>query len=133
MKRVFSRWSLLVVIPVAVLVLECLPLSLVMRFMGDPGIGTEYLTYVSYFDFLVVGYGNWGPFLAGVLTCVLVLLGIINYVRPHVKLRKWIRNLAAVAFICSLTCIFFNEMTGFSYVISGLLLAETLLAAGLKE
>lgn len=132
MKKALLKKALLVLLPLIALALEVLPNSIVMHFMADPAEGGSYAHYCSYFDFLVVGYGNWGPMLTGVLTGVILLLGIVYLARSGGKLVKWIRNLAITAFAFSLTALFFREMTLYGYMISALLLAQAGLAHHLK-
>lgn len=58
-----------------ILVLELLPYGAVLRFANPDGASATQ-TY-SYFDITPFGYANFGPFLTGVLTCVLLVTLVV--------------------------------------------------------
>ena len=69
----------------AALVLELLPYGAVLNFgriAEDGTIGTFRETY-SYFSLMPFGYANFFPLLTGVLTVVLLLLSLLQAVRPR--------------------------------------------------
>ena len=80
---------LFLIAPIIALILECLPYGVVMYFATNEGRDRIIVTR-SYFDLLPFGYGSFGPLIAAVLTCVLLVLTVI-----YVFLAR--RGLAATA------------------------------------
>ena len=83
-----------------VLVLECLPWGVVMKFAAPHG--ASYRTTYSYFSGIPYGYANFGPLITAILTIVLLFpIGIAMF-----KQRRWvnktIRTLACVATVTSI-------------------------------
>lgn len=81
----------------AALILELLPTGAVLIFMGDPRTGKVFRNTYSYFDLTLYGYANFTPLLTGLLTIVILLLGIITLCRFQKAARA--RN---AAFICTI-------------------------------
>lgn len=94
-----------------VLVLEILPYGAVLVFgrpAADGTIGRFQETY-SYFSLMPVGYGMFLPFLTGILTVVLLGLGILHLLRPRKKLGDGLFIVNAVALVFSvLPWVFFG-------------------------
>ncbi len=121
-----------ILMQVAALVLEVLPIGVVMVFATGP---KERVTEVySYFSLLPWGYANFTPLLTGILTVVIILLGTISLFQFN-KAKKSRK----AAFICSIISLLFSlvplllfgtiGMTAASYVISGLILFSICLQA----
>lgn len=107
------------------LVLEILPIGVVMVFATSP---TERTTEIySYFSLIPVGYANVTPFLTGILTIVIILLGVIAFFKfsTAAKLRKAIFICSIISFLFSIVPLFLFGtigMTSASYAVSGAIL-----------
>ena len=114
MKR---KWLdvLLVILPAIAVVLTALP-EFEMHFFGG------FTEYVSGFDTLLLGYGDFGPMAAGVLSILLTVRGILRWKRSG---EKTFTGMALAALLCSL---FHNILSSgansFSWTISGVLLVN---------
>ena len=115
--------TLFLLIPVITLVLEALPYGAVLIFADMEE--SLYQTF-SYFSLTPFGYANFGPFVTSVLTCLLLLLGVISALRYRKGLNTTIIVVSAVAFVASLAPLFFgiDYFTIIGAVISVLLAAE---------
>lgn len=94
-----------VIFPAILIVLEILPYGAVLNFgrkATDGSIGYFRETY-SYFDLLPFGYGHFGCLITAVLTCILMILGVIYLFKDSEGLRKAISVLSFTAFIVSLS------------------------------
>lgn len=130
-KQASVRSIILVLLPLITVVLEFLPYGVGLNFVVQEA--NEFITIehlYSYFDFLPVGYANVGPFLAAILTVVLLILSVIFIFKGSAKLLKTIVVIASIAFLCSLMPMIFgiSNFTALGAVITLLLLAEMLLA-----
>ncbi len=114
------------------LILEILPIGTVMVFAAGPD---ERITEIySYFSLLPWGYANVTPMLTGILTIVIILLGVIAVFKFD-KTSK-VRN---AAFICSVISFLFSiiplflfgsvGMTAASYAVSGAIFLSACLQA----
>ena len=75
-----------------------------------------------------VGYANWGHMLAGIASCILVLLAAVRFLRSSEKLNNWMFGLsAAAAGILTVCMLFFSSGTVYSWMMLVFLLAEALL------
>ena len=107
------------------LVLEILPISSVMVFAPSPD---ERVTRIySYFSLLPVGYAMVTPMLTGILTIVIIVLGVIAVFKfdKSSKLRKAIFICSVISFLFSIIPLFLFGMVGMtvaSYVVSGAIL-----------
>ncbi len=101
---------LMLIISVVVLVLEILPYGAVCNFANPDGNPIKN-TY-SYFDLTPFGYANFGPFITAALTCVLVVLSIVFFIKSSKKLSRTIRVISGVSFFTSILPI----MYGISYI-----------------
>ena len=123
---------LLSVLPLAALILELLPNGVVLRFAnpdGDPWVRTY-----CHFDLTPFGYANFGPLIAAVLTCVLLLLVVIYLFKPRKGLNTALMNVSGFAAVA----VFAPVMFGVEYltvigIVVGLLLAATFGACFIKE
>ena len=103
-----------VILPIMVIILELLPWGAVLKFAGEQNAdGTfEYIYQTeSYFSMLPFGYANFGPLLTAILTCVLLVLGIILVLGKKERMREGIKVVSAIAVLTSLMPLLF----GFDY------------------
>ena len=114
---------LLMVFTLAALILELLPNGVVLRFAnpeGDPWVRTY-----SHFDLTPFGYANFGPLIAAVLTCILLLLVVIYFFKPRKGLNTAIMNVSGFAAVAA----FAPMMFGMEYLTVIGMVVGTLLAA----
>ena len=127
MKRI-ALW----VLPLTALIFELLPSGVVLRFAnpdGDPWVRTY-----CYFDLTPFGYANFGPLIAGVLTCVLLLLVVIYLLKPRKGLNTALMNVSGFAAVAAFAPVMFGvEYLTVIGIVVGLLLAATFGACFIKE
>lgn len=116
-------------LPAAAVILEALPYGAVLNFA--PGPGETIRQTFSYFSLIPFGYANFGPFMTAALTCVILLLAVINIFADNRRLCKTTAVFSAVAFIISLMPLMFglDYFTVIGAAISAILAAEFFLAA----
>lgn len=106
----------------AALILEILPIGAVMVFAAGPD---QRITEIySYFSMLPLGYANVTPMLTGILTVVIIVLGVISVFKFDIasKLKKSVFICSVLSFLFSIIPLFlFGKigMTAASYTISG--------------
>ena len=90
------------------LVLEMLPIGAVMVFATSPTERT--IEVYSYFSMLPVGYANFAPLLTGILTILIILLGVIALFRfdKAASIRRTI-------FVCSIISLLFSIVPVFLF------------------
>lgn len=96
---------LYVILPILVIVLEILPYGAVLNFgipATDGSVGFFRETF-SYFDLTPFGYGHFGCLITAVLTCVLLLLGLVYFINGRKGMKKAISVLSLAASIISLS------------------------------
>ena len=103
-----------------ILVLELLPYGAVLNF-GNPE-GEPLRETFSYFDLTPYGYANFGPFITAILTCVLLVLSIINLLVETGKIKTIIKIVSLIAFVISLAPLLVNCYSVLGGAISVLLL-----------
>lgn len=94
-----KRW-LYLILPLVTLVLEILPYGAVCDFAnpeGDPLRKT-----FSYFDLTPFGYANFAPLITAVITCIVLLLGVIYCITGNHKWASKARNILCVCVVFSL-------------------------------
>lgn len=99
------KYYIYVILPVIAIILECLPWGAVLKFAGEQKAdGTfEYIYHTeSYFSPLPFGFANFGPLLTAVLTCILLILGIVLVIGKKEKLLDRIKVVLGVAIATSL-------------------------------
>ena len=123
---------LLVVFAVAIIFLEFLPNGVVLRFAtpeGEPWVKTY-----SHFNVTPFGYANFGPLIAAVLTCVLLLLAVIYFFKPCKGLNTAIMNVSGFASVAAFAPLMFGtDYLTVVGIIVGLLLAATFGVCFMKE
>lgn len=85
---------------IVILVLELLPYGAVLHF-GNPD-GEPLRETFSYFDLTPYGYANFGPFITAILTCVLLVISIINLLVDNDKIKSTIKIVSLIALVASL-------------------------------
>ena len=103
-----------------ILVLELLPYGAVLHF-GNPE-GEPLRETFSYFDMTPYGYANFGPFITAILTCVLLVISIINLLVDNDKIKTTIKIVSLMALVASLAPLIVNSYSVIGGVISLLLL-----------
>ena len=116
-KRSIIVFAVLIVI----LVLELLPYGAVLYF-GNPE-GEPLRETFSYFDLTPYGYANFGPFITAILTCVLLVISIINLLVDNDKIKTTIKIVALIALVASLAPLIVNCYSVLGGAISILLLS----------
>lgn len=110
---------MLVVLLIAV-ILESLPCGAVCNFAGD---GETFRRTFSYFSLTPFGYANFAPFLTAILTCVLLILGVVSLFKESVRLQKAV----SVISVCAAVISFAPILYGVSYYsLVGLLISLAL-------
>ena len=105
---------------IVILVLELLPYGAVLHF-GNPE-GEPLRETFSYFDMTPYGYANFGPFITAILTCVLLVISIINLLVDNDKIKTAIKIVSLIALVASLAPLIVNSYSVIGGVISLLLL-----------
>ena len=114
------------------LVLEMLPIGAVMVFATS---STERTIEVySYFSMLPVGYANFAPLLTGILTILIILLGVIALFRfdKTASIRRTIFVCSIISLLFSIVPVFLFGtvgMTAASYAVSCVILLSNCLQA----
>lgn len=119
------------ILPLTALLLEMLPYGAVLNFavFGEDGTVHTVRVTCSYFDLLAFGYGNFGPLLTGLLTCVLLFLTVLFFILKKQPLLKAAGSVSTVSIVTSLMPLYFG-LTYFSVIggaISLILIAERVL------
>ena len=112
----------------AALALEITPWGAVCLFAAAPeeGGGTIRETY-SFFHPIPFGYGNFGPMISAVLTCVLAVLVVVSFFRHNETLYK---AMTPVAYIATFAALIPGFILGVGYLsVTGIAIALLLLAA----
>ena len=122
----------LLVLPLTALILELLPNGVVLRFAnpdGDPWVRTY-----CHFDLTPFGHANFGPLIAAVLTCMLLLLVVIYLFKPRKGLNTALMNVSGFAAVAAFAPVMFGvEYLTVIGIVVGLLLAATFGACFIKE
>lgn len=112
--RILSR-----IAPLAALVLEIIPGGAVLIF-GSPE-GSLPPSYYSCFSLTPFGYANFWPLLTALITCALILIGILSEL-PHFRgaFRTPLFVLAFVGFVLSVMPIFFFGTRYYTAIAAGI-------------
>ena len=116
---------------IVILVLELLPYGAVLNFANAEG---EVLrsTY-SYFDLTPYGYANFGPFITAILTCVLLVISVINLLVDNDKIKMTIKIVSFIALVASLAPLVVDCYSVVGGVISSLLLLVLIISLKKEE
>ncbi len=118
---------LFLLLPALAIVLEAIPYGAVLNF-GNPE-GEPFRRTFSYFDLTPYGYANFGPFLAALCTCALLICTLMHFLLKKRSLFTAAKWFSLFAFFTSLLPLFLG-LDSFSLlggVISLVLGANTLL------
>ena len=104
------------------LVLEILPYGAVLNFANPEG--ESWRKTYSYFSMIPYGYGDFGPLITALLTCVLLVIIIL-----YILLKKdWSKSISIISAIATLTSLA-PLMFGFSnFSIVGAMISACILA-----
>lgn len=105
-----KKQYILILLPVIAIILELLPHGAVLNFARpamDGSIGRFRETY-SYFSLMPFGYANFGPLLTAVLTCILLVMGVMYAWLKKEAFKKAIKVVAGVAVVASLMPLMFG-------------------------
>ncbi len=120
-KRFTITKMLFSVLSLSALILELLPNGVVLNFANPDG--EPFRETYSYFSMTPFGYANFGPLLTAALTCVLVVLVVMNCVKPKRGLKNAMINVSGLATVTSLMPLMFgiDYITGIGIAVSVLL------------
>ena len=122
----------LLVLPLTALILELLPSGVVLRFANPEG--EPWVRTYCHFDLTPFGYANFGPLIAAVLTCMLLLLVVIYLIKPRKGLNTAIMNVSGFAAVAAFAPVMFGlEYLTVIGIVVRLLLAATFGACFIKE
>lgn len=123
---------LFLIITLAALVLEMLPNGVVLRFANPEG--NPWVRTYSHFDLTPFGYANFGPLIAAILTCILLLIVLIYLFKPRKGLNTAIMNVSGFAAVAAFAPVMFGVkyLTVIGLVV-GILLAATFGVCFIKE
>ncbi len=129
MKKKIEVWYLL---PAAALLLELLPVSAVLIFAHPSADGQLQYTrqYFSHISGTLIGYGNFGPLLTALATCLVLILLVCFYITKRTGLRsaaKIVCDLAAAASLLPLVMGGTQLLCIGGIAVTLLLLAESIL------
>ncbi len=91
---------LYLLLPIVTLVLEILPYGAVCIFATSP---TERIRQTfSYFDLLPFGYANFAPLLTAIITCLIMILLIVFWIKGSIPAATAAKRVLYVAVVLSL-------------------------------
>ena len=90
---------LLLIAPIIALILECLPYGVILKFADAPD--STYTETYSYFSLLPFGYAVFGPLIAAVLTCALLIVTVIYVIFAKEGLQIAVMVIAMIAGLLS--------------------------------
>ena len=132
MAKLNIKKFLLIMVPIAALILELLPNGVILRFANPEG--EPWVKTYSHFNMTPFGYANFGPLIAAVLTCVLLLLAVIYFFKPRKGLNIAIMNVSGFATVVAFSPLMFGtDYLTVVGIIVGLLLAVTFGVCFMKE
>lgn len=118
--------AVLVVLPILTLVMEILPYGGVLTFA--PSADERAVETFSYFDLMLVGYGNFFPFITAILTCVILLMSVIAAVKGAKAINNALFIISLIASITSFIPVLFLQYSIIGAIITLLLIAECIAA-----
>ena len=121
-------------LPMAAIILECLPGGAVLHIASGPYDTVE--RRYPYFSLTPFGYANFGPLIAAALTAVTLILGILYVMLGKDGLSKAQKWISAAGFAASLLpAIMFGakSFTGIGAAISVLLLLQSVIGFSVKR
>ncbi len=123
---------LLSVLTLGALALELLPNGVILRFANPEG--EPWVRTYNYFNLTPFGYANFGPFIAAILTWVLLVLAVIYLFKQSKGLNTAVMIVSGIATATSLMPLMFGiEYITVIGVIITLFLAGTFGCCFIKE
>lgn len=110
-----------VLLPFFAILLELLPYGAVLVFAPSPS--ERIRETVSYFSLTSLGYGNFGPLITAILSCLILAVAICNMIKQSKRTSNVLFVLSILALITSLLPLLFGF--GF-YSITGALISAAL-------
>lgn len=97
-------------LPLIAIILEILPYGAVMNFALPATDGTigHFRETHSYFSLLPFGYANFGPFLTAIVSCILLIFGILQYINDCERFIGVIKVLSVIGIITSIMPLMFG-------------------------
>lgn len=126
-----KRKLLSLIILVIILVLELLPYGAVMSYT-QPEVGTMTKT-LSCFSLISFRQGNVYPLITAILTCIMLVLSLIYFVKPIASLGLIMKAILLVSILTSIAPIRYLLYSVGSGAISALLIAEYFLTKSYFE
>lgn len=120
-----------VILPLIAIVLELLPWGAVLIFAPSPG--ERLRETASYFSLTPFGYGNFGPLITAILSCLLLAAALWNLAKRNKA--KLLFVLSVLALIASLSplCLGFRFYSLTAAFISAVLALEVWIARRLAK
>lgn len=120
----------LLAITISILILELLPYGAVLEFaLMSPELTVDYYRqYFSYFDPIVYGYGDFGPLITAVLTCMLAVITVIAVFFENRAVRIALRVVSVPTLLFSLTPMLTGCYSPVGMAISALLLVTCIIS-----
>ena len=130
-----KRPFVLLAITVTILILELLPCGAVLEFAHmSPELTLGYYEeHFSYFDPIVYGYGDFGPLITAVLTCMLAVITVIAVFFENRTVRIGLRVVSVLTLLFSLTPMLTGCYSPVGMAISALLLVTCIISLKKEE
>lgn len=130
-----KRPFVLLALTVMILILEIIPYGAILEFAHmSPDLTLGYYEeHFSYFDPIVYGYGDFGPLITAVLTCMLAVITVIAVFFENRAVRIALRVVSVLAFLFSLTPLLTGCYSLFGGAISALLLVTCIISLKKEE
>ena len=104
------------------LVLEILPYGAVLNFANPEG--EPWRKTYSYFSMIPYGYGDFGPLITAILTCILLVILVLSLLLK----KNWSKSISIISAIATLTSLA-PLMFGFSnFSLVGAMISACILA-----
>ena len=122
-------------ITISILILELLPCGAVLEFAHmSPELTLGYYEeHFSYFNPIVYGYGDFGPLITAVLTCMLAVITVIAVFFENRAVRIALRVVSVLTLLCSLTPMLTGCYSPVGMAISALLLLTCIISLKKEE
>lgn len=130
-----KRPFVLLAITVMILILEIIPYGAILEFAHmSPELTLGYYEeHFSYFDPIVYGYGDFGPLITAVLTCMLAVITVIAVFFENRTVRIALRVVSVLTLLCSLTPMLTGCYSPVGMAISALLLVTCIISLKKEE
>lgn len=107
---------------ISALVLEILPYGAVLNFANPEG--ESWRKTYSYFSMIPYGYGDFGPFITAILTCIMLVILVLSLLLK----KDWSKSISIISAIATLTSLA-PLMFGFSnFSLVGAMISACILA-----